>query len=84
MIRIESINGRPASELADSVRFDDLPATLPTERIVIGSEDPTLEAIEWLTPFGRGSRVTIVGGRPGGQDRGTAPTRRPRWSAPTT
>ena len=62
MIRIETINGRPASELADNLRFDDLPATLPTERIVIGSEDPTLEAIEWLTPFGRGSRVTIVGG----------------------
>jgi transcription termination factor Rho len=67
MIRIESINGRPASELADSVRFDDLPATLPTERIVIGSEDPTLEAIEWLTPFGRGSRVTIVGGARAGK-----------------
>jgi transcription termination factor Rho len=67
MIRIESINGRPASELADSVRFDDLPATLPTERIVIGSDDPTLEAIEWLTPFGRGSRVTIVGGARAGK-----------------
>ncbi len=67
MIRIESINGRPASELADSVRFDDLPATLPTERIVIGAEDPTLEAIEWLTPFGRGSRVTIVGGARAGK-----------------
>ncbi len=67
MIRIESINGRPASELADTVRFDDLPATLPTERIVIGSEDPTLEAIEWLTPFGRGSRVAIVGGARAGK-----------------
>jgi transcription termination factor Rho len=67
MIRIESINGRPASELADNVRFDDLPAALPTERIVIGSEDPTLEAIEWLTPFGRGSRVTIVGGARAGK-----------------
>jgi transcription termination factor Rho len=67
MIRIESINGRPASELADNVRFDDLPATLPTERIVIGSDDPTLEAIEWLTPFGRGSRVTIVGGARAGK-----------------
>jgi transcription termination factor Rho len=67
MIRIESINDRPASELADSVRFDDLPSTLPTERIVIGSEDPTLEAIEWLTPFGRGSRVTIVGGARAGK-----------------
>jgi transcription termination factor Rho len=61
MIRIETINGRPAAELADSVRFDDLPATLPTERITIGSDDPTLEAIEWLTPFGKGSRVAIVG-----------------------
>jgi transcription termination factor Rho len=67
MIRIEAINGRPASELADSVRFDDLPSTLPTERIVIGAEDPTLEAIEWLTPFGRGSRVTIVGGARAGK-----------------
>jgi transcription termination factor Rho len=61
MIRIETINGRPASELADSVRFDDLPAAFPAERLKIGSEDPTLKAIEWLTPFGKGSRVTIAG-----------------------
>jgi transcription termination factor Rho len=27
----------------------------------VGSEDPTLKAVEWLTPIGRGSRVTIVG-----------------------
>jgi transcription termination factor Rho len=61
MIRIESINGRPASELADSVRFDDLPAAFPDERLKIGSDDPTLKAIEFLTPFGKGSRVTIAG-----------------------
>jgi transcription termination factor Rho len=61
LIRVETINGRPASEQADTVRFDDLPCTLPTERIKVGSEDPTLKAIEWLTPFGRGSRVTITG-----------------------
>lgn len=61
LIRVETINGRPASELADSVRFDDLPATLPTERLTLGTEDPNLQAIEWLTPFGRGSRVTITG-----------------------
>jgi transcription termination factor Rho len=61
LIRIETINGRPAAELADSVRFDDLPAAFPSERLKIGSEDPTLKAIEWLTPFGLGSRVTIVG-----------------------
>ena len=28
---------------------------------MLGGEDPTVKAIEWLTPFGRGSRVTIVG-----------------------
>ena len=61
LIRIETINGRPAAELADSVRFDDLPAAFPSERLKIGSDDPTLKAIEWLTPFGLGSRVTIVG-----------------------
>jgi transcription termination factor Rho len=61
LIRIEMINGRPAAELADSVRFDDLPAAFPDERLKIGSEDPTLKAIEWLTPFGKGSRVTITG-----------------------
>jgi transcription termination factor Rho len=61
LIRIETINGRPASEQADSARFDDLPAAFPAERLKIGSEDPTLKAIEWLTPFGKGSRVAIVG-----------------------
>jgi transcription termination factor Rho len=61
LIRIEMINGRPAAELADSVRFDDLPAAFPDDRLKIGSDDPTLKAIEWLTPFGKGSRVTIVG-----------------------
>jgi transcription termination factor Rho len=61
LIRIETINGRPAAELADSVRFDDLPAAFPSDRLKVGSDDPTLKAIEWLTPFGKGSRVTIVG-----------------------
>jgi transcription termination factor Rho len=61
LIRIETINGRPAEELADGVRFDDLPAAFPTDRLKVGSDDPTLKAIEWLTPFGKGSRVTIVG-----------------------
>ncbi len=61
LVRIDSINGRPAAEVADSARFDDLPASFPQERFRLGSEDPTIKAIEWLTPFGRGSRVTIVG-----------------------
>jgi len=61
LIRIDTINGRPAAELADGVRFDDLPAAFPHDRFRLGSEDPTVKAIEWLTPFGKGSRVTIVG-----------------------
>ncbi|MFZ0383407.1 MAG: Rho termination factor N-terminal domain-containing protein [Solirubrobacteraceae bacterium] len=61
LIRIDTINGRPADEVADSTRFDDLPAAFPTERFRLGSEDPTIKAIEWLTPFGQGSRVTLVG-----------------------
>jgi transcription termination factor Rho len=61
LVRIDTINGRPADEVADSTRFDDLPAVFPTERFRLGSEDPTIKAIEWLTPFGQGSRVSIVG-----------------------
>ncbi len=61
LIRIDTINGRPADEVADSPRFDDLPAAYPSERFRLGSDDPTIKAIEWLTPFGRGSRVSIVG-----------------------
>lgn len=61
MIRVDTINGQPASEVAAAPRFDDLPATYPTERFQFGSPDPTVTAIEWLTPIGRGSRATIAG-----------------------
>ena len=61
LVRIDAINGRPAEELADSARFEDLPVAYPQERFRFGSEDPTVKAIEWLAPVGRGSRVTIVG-----------------------
>jgi transcription termination factor Rho len=61
LVRIDTINGRPASEVADGARFDDLPAAFPSERFKLGLDDPTVKAIEWLTPFGKGSRVTIVG-----------------------
>ncbi len=61
LVRVDTINGRPASEVADSARFDDLPAGFPVERFRLGSDDPTLKAIEFLTPFGRGSRVAVAG-----------------------
>ena len=55
------INDRPADEVTDSARFDDLPSAFPQDRFRLGSEDPTVKAIEFLAPFGRGSRVAIIG-----------------------
>jgi transcription termination factor Rho len=62
LIRIDTINDRPADEVAEGTRFEDLPAVFPSERLELGGDDATLKAIEWLTPFGKGSRATIVGG----------------------
>ncbi len=62
LVRIDTVNGRPAEELADRGRFDDLAAEFPSSRFELGSSDATLKAVEFLTPFGRGSRVAITGG----------------------
>jgi transcription termination factor Rho len=61
LVRVDTINGRPADEVAEGTRFEDLPVAFPNERFELGSEDPTVKAIEWLTPFGKGSRVVIAG-----------------------
>jgi transcription termination factor Rho len=61
LVRVDTINDRPAEAVADSERFDDLEAALPSERLRLDSEDATVRAMGSLTPFGRGSRVTIVG-----------------------
>ena len=61
LVRIDTINGVSADTVSDAARYEDLPVAYPTERLALGSEDPTLEAIEWLTPLGRGSRAVIVG-----------------------
>ena len=61
LVRVDTINGKPADEVAEGTRFEDLPVIFPAERLALGSEDPTVKAIEWLTPFGKGSRVTVVG-----------------------
>jgi transcription termination factor Rho len=61
LIRVDTINGQAADEVAEGTHFDDLPCAFPSERFELGSEDPTLKAIEFLTPFGRGSRVAITG-----------------------
>ncbi|MGC9220049.1 MAG: Rho termination factor N-terminal domain-containing protein [Solirubrobacteraceae bacterium] len=62
LVRVDTVNGRPAEDTADRGRFDDLAAEFPKDRFQFGSGDATLSAIEDLTPFGRGSRVAITGG----------------------
>jgi transcription termination factor Rho len=61
LVRVDTINGTSADAVSTGVRYEDLPVDYPSERFALESKDPTLEAIEWLTPFGRGSRVTIIG-----------------------
>ena len=37
LVRIDTVNGRPAAELADSARYDDLPASFPSERFELAT-----------------------------------------------
>jgi transcription termination factor Rho len=61
LARVDTINGASAESVAEGTRYEDLPAAYPTERLELDPQEPTLGAIEWLTPIGRGSRVAIVG-----------------------
>jgi transcription termination factor Rho len=67
LVRIDTINGASADTVSDGGRYEDLPVSWPSERLALDSKDPTLEAIEWLTPLGRGSRAVIVGARHAGK-----------------
>jgi len=66
LVRVETIDGVPADE-ATPARFDDLPAAFPEQRFELGSDDDTLALVDRVAPFGRGSRVTIVGGARSGK-----------------
>ncbi len=61
LARVDTINGAPAESVAEGTRYEDLAVAHPAERLELDPQDPTLGAIEWLTPIGRGSRVSIVG-----------------------
>jgi transcription termination factor Rho len=67
LVRIDTINGDSADAVSAGARYEDLPVEYPSERFALEASDPTLQAIEWLTPFGRGSRVVIVGGARSGK-----------------
>ena len=72
LVRVDTINGAPADEVAEGTHFDELPCAYPTERLALGSDDATLKAIEWLTPIG--TRLARGDHRRGarGQDRDAA------------
>lgn len=61
LVRVDTINGAPADQVSGTTRWEDLPAAYATDRVAMGGDDPTVRAAEWLTPFGKGSRVTICG-----------------------
>jgi transcription termination factor Rho len=68
LIRVQTINGEPADAQAEGPRYEELPIDWPRERIALRAEgDQTLQAIEWLTPIGLGSRALIVGGSHSGK-----------------
>lgn len=61
LVRIDTINGVAADTVTDAPRFEELAVSYPSERLELDSQDPTLKAIEWLTPIGLGSRTVITG-----------------------
>jgi transcription termination factor Rho len=61
LVRIDTINGASADTVSEGARYEDLAVAYPSERFALNAGDPTLDAIEWLTPLGRGSRAVIVG-----------------------
>ena len=67
LVRIDAINGASADQVSEGVRYDERPVSYPSERLALDGGDRTLEAIEWLTPLGRGSRAVIFGARQAGK-----------------
>jgi transcription termination factor Rho len=70
LVRVDTINGTPADEVTAGTRYEDMPCAFPIERLALGGDDPTVRAIEWLTPFGKGSRVAITGPARAGKTEG--------------
>src|SRR5699024_6481771 len=48
-------------ETSTGTKFEELAVARPTELLAVQSDDPTVAAIAYLTPLGRGSRAVIVG-----------------------
>ena len=61
LIRVATINGVAADESVSGTRLEELDAEFPSTLIPLGEDDPTLAAIGFYAPIGRGSRVILAG-----------------------
>ncbi len=61
LVRVVTINGRSADEVEVGTPYDKLEAGFPTKLISFSSRNATLKSIAQAAPFGRGSRVSVVG-----------------------
>jgi transcription termination factor Rho len=69
LVRVDTINGRPAEEVAEGTPWEDLPADFARSAFALGTDDTALAAVARLAPFGRGSRVLVVGPSRAGKTR---------------
>ena len=61
LVRVETINDRPADEVADGTPYEKLGAAFPAVAFDLGSASPALAQVAERAPIGRGSRVTVSG-----------------------
>ena len=54
LIRVDTINGRPAEEVAEGTRFEELAVAWPAEKLDAGSGDATVNAIAAPDPVRQG------------------------------
>lgn len=61
LVRVETINDRPADEVADGTPYEELGAAFPAAAFELDGSDPALAMVAERAPVGRGSRVTVSG-----------------------
>ncbi len=62
LLKIDAVNGRDPSKVADIVNFEDLTPLHPEQRFVLETEPSEIECriVDLVTPIGRGQRMLIV------------------------
>ena len=61
LVRVLTINGSSADEVSVGTPYDKLEAAFPSKMVSFAGKNATLKAISSSSPFGRGSRVSVVG-----------------------